>query len=325
MTGTLSPTLAGRAYARLAGAVIARLLAVVEEEFALAHGRIPGAAAVVVAMGKLGGREMTASSDLDLMLLYRADDGQSDGGRPLMASQYYARLTQRLIAALSAPTAEGLCYPVDFRLRPSGNKGPLATEIEGFRRYHAGEAWTWEHMALTRARVVAGPDDLAREVDAAIAEVFARPRARKRVLADVAEMRRMIAAEKGTTDPWDIKQVAGGLVDIEFVAQGLALASGALAADRPATATADLLRDLRDAGVLAAGDADTLLPALDVYQALTQVLRLAVDGPFQPAEAPPGLVHRLCQAVNQPSLKRVVALLAEHQGAVRAVFRSVVG
>lgn len=321
MTGTLSPTLAGEAYARLASVLLARLFDVVETEFALAHGRIPGAAAAVVAMGKLGGREMTAASDLDLMLLYDLGGGEmSDGARPLMGAQYYARLTQRLIAALSAPTAEGLCYPVDFRLRPSGNKGPLATELDGFRQYQAKEAWTWEHMALTRARVVAGDGRLAEAIQTAIAEVLARPRDARKTLADVTEMRRLIADEKGTDAPWDMKQVPGGLVDIEFIAQGLALASGKLVGGHASTNTADQLRQLVAAGVLAATDAEELLPALDLYQSLTQVLRVALDGPFQPADAPPGLADRLCAAARRSDLKRVTALLTERQRTVRAIF-----
>src|SRR5690606_2336854 len=118
-----------------------------------AHGKLPKGEAVVVALGKLGGREMTAASDLDLMVLYDFDDkaAASDGPRPLPGMQYYTRLTQRLLAALSAPTAEGTLYEVDFRLRPSGKSGPLATHIDAFVSYQAGDAWTWEHMALTRA------------------------------------------------------------------------------------------------------------------------------------------------------------------------------
>lgn len=325
MTGTLSPALAGDAYARLASVVLAKLFAVVEAEFAVAHGRVPGAAAAIVAMGKLGGREMTAASDLDLMLLYDLGGGEmSDGDKPLMGGQYYARLTQRFIAALSAPTAEGLCYPVDFRLRPSGNKGPLATEIAGFRRYQEAEAWTWEHMALTRARVVAGDIGFAVTVEAAIAEVLARPRPRAKVMADVAEMRRMIAAEKGTSDPWDMKQVAGGLVDIEFIAQALTLASGIAAQGRTPTNTSDLLTALADAGALPMADAEVLLPALELYQSLTQLLRLAVDGAFKPEMASPGLVERICAAARRPDLKHVTALLAERQKAVRACFTRLV-
>ena len=185
------------------------------------HGRVPGGAAVVVAMGKLGGREMTAASDVDLIVIYDFDAAaeQSDGPRPLAPSHYYMRLTQRLINAISARTAEGALYDVDMRLRPSGQKGPVATRLSSFTSYQATEAWTWEHMALTRARVIAG---LAASFRQKSKPTFARSsftrRDRSRIAADVRDMRKRIEAEKATDDIWDLKQVRGGLVDLEFLA-----------------------------------------------------------------------------------------------------------
>ena len=200
LTGALSVAEAGLAYARLAECVIAALLPRVEAEFARAHGRIEGGRAAVVALGKLGGREMTAASDLDLMLLYDADPhAESDGARPLAAAAYYARLTQRLITALSAPTAQGLLYEVDFRLRPSGSKGPLAVSLRAFEDYHAHEAWTWEHMALTRARVVAGPGDFSAAAETAIRAALTRPRDAEKLAADVRDMRARL--ERGESRP----------------------------------------------------------------------------------------------------------------------------
>ena len=142
----------------------------VEREMERAHGRVPGGAAAVVAMGKLGGREMTAASDLDLILVYDFDAQAtlSSGLKPLSPPQYYARYTQRLISAFTAQTAEGKLYDVDMRLRPSGQKGPVATQLSSFVHYQAKEAWTWEHLALTRARVVSGPPALTAAVERAI-------------------------------------------------------------------------------------------------------------------------------------------------------------
>src|SRR5262249_42015774 len=156
--GAVTPQAAGRAYADLAEAVLAELFPRVRDEFARAHGKMPGGEVALLALGKLGGREMTAASDLDLILVYDHDENaaQSNGARPLRGSQYFARLTQRLVAALSAPTSEGRLYDVDFRLRPSGNSGPLASRLPAFVAYQRSEAWTWEHMALTRARVMSG-------------------------------------------------------------------------------------------------------------------------------------------------------------------------
>ncbi|WP_407047957.1 bifunctional [glutamine synthetase] adenylyltransferase/[glutamine synthetase]-adenylyl-L-tyrosine phosphorylase [Methyloraptor flagellatus] len=327
LTGTVSVAQGGLAYATLAGVLVRNILAAVEAEIARVHGRMPSGRAVVVAMGKLGGREMTAASDLDLMLLYDFEDPEemSDGDKPLMGAQYYARLTQRLIAALSAPTAEGIVYSVDFRLRPSGNKGPVATRLSSFEAYQTTEAWTWEHMALTRARVIAGPADFAARVETAIRDVLVRPRDRDKLRADVVEMRRMIEAEKGTKDPWDIKQVAGGLVDVEFIAQYLMLRHGAEAPATLSTNTAQALNRLADAGLLDRADAEILLPAVRLYHGLTQALRLAFDGAFAPKQAPRGLVDLLIRVGEMPDLNRLEAELRETEHAVRAVFERVVG
>ena len=166
--------------------------------FAQAHGRVKGQKTALLAMGKLGGEEMTAASDLDLILVYDFDEKhpESDGERSLYGSQYFARLTQRLISALTARTNYGALYQVDMRLRPSGRSGPVATQIGAFRDYQQSEAWTWEHMALTRARVVSSTDGFEREVEAVISDVLCRPRDRDAIAADALEMRRAIAQEK---------------------------------------------------------------------------------------------------------------------------------
>ena len=180
LSGTLSAELAGKAYARLADVIIIALHKAVEERFAQTHGRIEGQKTALLAMGKLGGEEMTAASDLDLILVYDFDEThpESDGARPLYGGQYFARLTQRLISALTARTSYGALYQVDMRLRPSGRSGPVATQIDAFRDYQQNEAWTWEHMALTRARVVSATPGFGAEVEAVIREVLCRPRDR---------------------------------------------------------------------------------------------------------------------------------------------------
>jgi len=327
VSGSLGAEAAGAAYTALAEVVIAALLERCLAEIEKAHGRIPGGAVVVLGMGKLGGREMTAASDLDLILLYGHDDGAatSDGPRPLSPSQYYARLTQRLVSALSAPTAEGVLYAVDFRLRPSGNAGPIATRADGFVRYQAEEAWTWEHMALTRARPVAGNAALAVRVEEAIGGLLTAPRDAAKLRTDIAEMRGRIEREKGTRDPWDLKQVPGGLVDLEFIAQGMQLLN---AAGHPGILdqnTSDALRRAREAGVLAADEADGLLAAARLQTALSQVLRVAVDGRFDPAAAPRGLARLVAAAAGMPDLATLEAHLVETQAAVRSAFVRLVG
>ena len=188
---------AGAALADIAETALAALVPAVEAEFARCHGRVPGGEFAVIGMGRLGSREMTLASDLDLILIYDVPPcGEtSDGPHPLPVPTYYARLSQRLISAITAPTAEGRLYEVDMRLRPSGSSGPIATSLVGFTRYQRESAWTWEHMALTRARPVAGDAALRRQIADAVAVILAAPRDPERLLLDVADMRRLIEVE----------------------------------------------------------------------------------------------------------------------------------
>ncbi|MEO9776598.1 bifunctional [glutamine synthetase] adenylyltransferase/[glutamine synthetase]-adenylyl-L-tyrosine phosphorylase [Roseibium sp.] len=328
ISDTLSADRVGFALARLAEVVVDRLLTQVIAHVNESHGDVPGGNVAVLAMGKLGGREMTAASDLDLILLYEApeDVRQSDGKRPLAVTQYYTRLTQRLVTALSAPTAEGLLYEVDFRLRPSGNAGPLATNLSGFIAYQKKEAWTWEHMALTRARVIASTSpDFRDKIYDSICGTLVQPRNREKLADDVREMRARIKKDKGTKYIWDLKHVAGGLVDIEFIAQFLQLAHAQEDRSVLAQGTEQALEAARDAGVLAVDDAELLLEALRLYHRLTQVLRLALSGKFVPAEAPRGVLDLLVQASGVPTFERLETELVDLQSRVRATFERFVG
>src|SRR5690606_25341465 len=191
------------------------------------HGKVPGGRIVILGMGKLGSRELTAGSDVDLILLYDHDpDAEwSDGDKPLAPAHYFSRLTQRLIAAVSAPTAEGVLYELDLRLRPSGNKGPVATHIASFRKYQRHAAWTREQIASPRAGTVAGDPAFCAEVDAEVCAILAQPRDFARICTDAGKMRALIEEEKPPRDFWDIKLVPGGLIDLEFIAQVAAITS----------------------------------------------------------------------------------------------------
>jgi [glutamine synthetase] adenylyltransferase / [glutamine synthetase]-adenylyl-L-tyrosine phosphorylase len=317
---------AGGAYARLAEQLIAALQHRVEEEMAQAHGRLPGGGAVVLAMGKLGGREMTAASDLDLILVYDCDPDaeQSDGPRPLAPSQYYARLTQRLISALSSQTAEGRLYEVDMRLRPSGQKGPLATSLSSFVSYQTTGAWTWEHMALTRARPVSGPASLRVRVEKAVKDAIVRSRDREKIAADVRDMRLRIEKEKATEDIWDLKQVRGGLVDIEFMTQYLQLTNASAHLRILEQNTVQALRQLRSAELLSQHHADILIPAARLLNNLTQVIRLCIQGPLVPETAPDGLKELLARAGEMPDFDRLQGELRRTLAEVAALFDVIV-
>jgi glutamate-ammonia-ligase adenylyltransferase len=294
LRGLIAPKAAAAALSDVAETAISGLLPRVEADFAAAHGRFGGPALAVIALGKLGGREMTPTSDLDLIFVYDAPEGMetSDGPRPLPASQYFARLSQRLLNALTALTAEGRLYEVDMRLRPSGNKGPLAVAFDGFVRYQESEAWTWEHMALTRARPIAGPEQLRARVAAAIRRVLTRPRDPVRLLKDAAEMRARMAAEHSTGRLWDVKHLSGGLVDVEFVVQCLQLLDARAHPEILDPGTAEALEKIAAAGLLAPADAQALRAALALWQALQAVLRLTLD-PVQGREGAAGFPEPL--------------------------------
>ena len=204
----------------------------------------------MIGMGRLGSREMTLASDLDLIMIYDVPPGgeMSDGPHPLPIASYYARLSQRLIGAITAPTAEGRLYEVDMRLRPSGASGPIATSLAGFARYQRESAWTWEHMALTRARPVAGDPALRRRIADEIGVVLGATRDARRLLIDVADMRRRIADENPRPSSWDLKNRPGGLIDLEFIVQYLVLREAASSPQVLRRDTAAALRALGAGG-----------------------------------------------------------------------------
>jgi glutamate-ammonia-ligase adenylyltransferase len=327
LAGTVGARQAGYAFADLADVLVAAIFDKVREEFESNHGRMAKGQMVLVAMGKLGGREMTAASDLDLILLYDFSDkaSASNGPRPLTGSQYFGRLTQRLVAALSAPTAEGTLYEVDFRLRPSGKSGPLATHIDAFSDYQTKQAWTWEHMAVTRARALAGDKELVGRARKEFAAVVTRRHERKKVIADVLEMRAMIEAEKGGEGAWDLKQAPGGMVDIEFIAQYLQLIHATKHPEIISTETEVVLAEATKKKLLPQGEADILLPALRLYQALTQILRLCVEGVFDPKEAPKGLLDMLARAGELPDFATLDRHLRDTEHAARESFERLIG
>jgi [glutamine synthetase] adenylyltransferase / [glutamine synthetase]-adenylyl-L-tyrosine phosphorylase len=271
---------AGAVLADIAETALAALLPRVEAEFARRHGRVPGGSFAVIGMGRLGSREMTLASDLDLILIYDAptDGEMSDGPHPLTVPAYFARLSQRLIGAITAPTAEGRLYAVDMRLRPSGEAGPIASHFAGFARYQSEAAWTWEHMALTRARPVAGDSGLCRRVSEAIAAVLRLPRDPEKLVVDVADMRRRIAEENPRPSRWDLRNRRGGLIDLEFIVQLLMLRHAASSPRILGRGTAEAIAALGEAGVLPPKAQDELADAAALFRNVQAVLTLLGDG-----------------------------------------------
>jgi glutamate-ammonia-ligase adenylyltransferase len=325
LKGLLAPDAAARALSDVAEVAIAALLPPVEAEFATQHGRFVGAGMGVVAMGKLGGREMTPTSDLDLILIYDvpADAELSHGPRPLPPSQYFARLSQRLINAITALTPEGRLYDVDMRLRPSGAKGPIATSLDAFRRYHDEAAWTWEHMALTRARAVAGTESLRQAVMAAIHRVLTRPRDGAALVKDVADMRARIAAEHPSDLVWDVKHLRGGLIDVEFIAQGLQLRHAHAHPEVLSPNTRKALLRLRDASLLEAADAGLLVAALVLWQGIQSMIRLTMESEPRrghEVEFPQTLKRDLARLVGVVDFVAVERKITTTAAAIHGVF-----
>ena len=213
-----------RSYAHLAEASLQTLTAATVAEFEKAHGKIARSELIILALGRLGGEALTHASDLDLILLFNGDHlAESDGPRVLGATQYFNRLAQRVIAAMSVATASGALYEVDTRLRPSGADGLLCASVKSFAQYQRDDAWTWEHMALTRARVLFGSADARRAVAEIVWDVLNTPRDSVRLHTDIATMRKDMAAHKPPKGPLDVKLLPGGLVDMEFIIHALQL------------------------------------------------------------------------------------------------------
>ena len=278
LRGLVGAEEAATQYADLAAATITALWPRVVEHFAARHGHPPGRGAAVLGMGSLGAGRLNARSDLDLIVIY--DGGGAEGSigpRPLSVRPYYARLTQALITALTAPMAEGRLYEVDMRLRPSGNQGPVATSWPAFQSYQKGEAWTWEHLALTRARVIAGAQDLGRDIEDFRAALIADTSARDPVLRAVAGMRARVAEAKPPEGAWDVKLGPGRLLDIELVAQ-----AGNLLAGHGARDVAAGLRGAVASGVLDAAGGAALETAHALCWKLQMVARLFGPGPLAP-------------------------------------------
>ncbi|MFC0409156.1 bifunctional [glutamine synthetase] adenylyltransferase/[glutamine synthetase]-adenylyl-L-tyrosine phosphorylase [Roseomonas elaeocarpi] len=331
LEGLLDVDAAGLARASLADAAIGALLPEVSRDFAARNGRLAGGGMVVVAMGKLGGREMLPGSDLDLVLVYggAAEGAESSGGaRSLPVPTYYARLASQFVAALTAPGAEGRLYDVDMRLRPSGNAGPVATSLASFESYHAEGAWTWERMALTRARAVAGPAALRRSVEAAVRAAITT-HAGPQAIADARDMRTRMLRDLPPRSAWDVKLMPGGLVEVEFVAQALQCAHAGSQPRILSTATHEALARLGKAGLLPAEDAALLIRADRFWRATLSALRLTVGQPR--GEALPGpAVAALLRTAAPLSVEPGATLpdgievlreaMAETAAAVRAVF-----
>ncbi|MFZ5779227.1 MAG: bifunctional [glutamine synthetase] adenylyltransferase/[glutamine synthetase]-adenylyl-L-tyrosine phosphorylase [Pseudomonadota bacterium] len=323
------PALAGHAYSDIASATIAALCDRVERRFAEAHGGFRGQRLAVLGLGKLGSREMSATSDLDLIFVYDVPPGMesSDGPTPLPPIQYYTRLSAKIVTALTAHTNEGALYEVDMRLRPSGRAGPLANSLEGFESYHAQSAWTWEHMALTRARVIHGPAALKERLTDIVHRTLRGPRDLDALVRDVADMRDRIAHHAPPKSPWDFKHLPGGLFDIDFIAQYLALRHATQRPDLLDPHPAEMLRRAGEAGFIEPADARMLCGTRTLLSDVQSMLRLTLDGDeaaFNASQAPEGQRRLIAATEGARDFGELCARIAAETASAHAIYERLV-
>ena len=304
LRGLINSDQAAQCYSDLAEAVITAIWPVVVDYFSLKHGPSPGRGAIIIGMGSLGAGHLSAESDLDLIVIYDAENVEySEGRRPLATSTYYARLTQTMITALTAPMSGGRLYEVDMRLRPSGKQGPVATGWEAYQAYQHKDAWIWEHLALTRARVIAGDATLAEDVERFRVSLLKKKGESADILTELQDMRRRIAEAKSPDGPWDPKLGVGRLQDIELLSQALCLLAGS--AERH-------VKDGLSAGVvigwLDAADKSALMRAYTLCWQVQQAARLISDKPLNPAHIGEG---GLAFVLRETGCSTVDALLTE--------------
>ncbi len=321
LSGALPLKEAGELYSRLAETLIKGVFNWVEHGFKELHGSVPQSASCIVALGNFGTRELTASSDLDILFLYEYDNNldMSDGDRPLHASDYFGRLTKRLISAFSAPTNEGIIYELDLRLRPHGAAGPIATSLFAFEKYHMDSSWTWELMTLTRARAVQGDPKFQTKVMSKISDVIEARAQNTDFQSDIFDMRKLMDEERMAKSDWDLKLAKGGLIDLEFLAQWAVLTGKS----QLGQSTVDSLSDLKSSTKL--DESVDLASTYQEFASLLQLVRLCLANVPNREDFPKSLSHKIAHQTGMPDLKSAEAHVRDLQKRVRKAFLKVLG
>ena len=307
LKGMVNSKQTGQFLAVLAEIMLRQTLSAVLAEFQKTYGEISGSRFAIIALGKLGSCEMTFSSDIDLVFIYDTPSFEtySDGEKSFTASVYYNRLSQRLLNALSAMGRDGRLYEVDTRLRPSGKQGILAVSKQALINYFEEAAWTFEYMAFTKARAIAGDESLIAELDNFITKQISKPRDTGKLQNDVADMRERIAKEYASDNPWDIKYVRGGMIDIDFIAQYLILCHAPGLTEIKSGSADDIFTTLKHANLLDEKTSDALLAANKFLDQLFNILRLCSDNKFDDKTAPEGLKRLLVEIMKEKDFEQL--------------------
>lgn len=315
----------GRFLTALAEVVAEEVLAATQEEFEKTYGRIPESEFAIIALGKCGSREMTFHSDLDLVFIYRVPDFEtlSDGEKGYSASVYYNRFTQRLVNAFTALNRGGKLYEVDTRLRPSGKQGLLAVSDKALDHYFRELAWTFEYMAFTKARVIAGDAKLADDLTKFIHAQIIKPRDAAKLKADVCDMRKRMEEGHAADGVWDIKHVRGGLVDIDFIAQYLLLRHAPKYPDAPVGNSEDIFNWCRKHELLDHPTLSELLAGYAFESHLFNLLRLCIDGTLDEARAQPGLKKLLYISLESKDFETLKAEVASLEQSIYRAYSDI--
>jgi len=303
----------GRFLTMLAEVSVSEVLLATQSEFEKTYGRIQGAEFSVVALGKCGSREMTFHSDLDLVFIYRVADFEliSDGEKGYSASVYYNRFTQRLVNALTSLNRGGRLYDVDTRLRPSGKQGLLAVSDKAISHYFEELAWTFEYMAFTKARPIAGDNGLGDHLENFIHGLMEKPRDVAKLKADVHDMRSRMEESHPAENIWDLKHVRGGLVDIDFIAQYLLLLRAPTQHGAPIGNSEDIFNWCREHGLLDVPTLDELMEAYQFLGHLFNLLRLCIDGVLDESRAQQGLKKLLHTSMGMADIEALKARVSD--------------
>ena len=325
LRGTLSPMNGAVVLSQIAEATINALTPHVLSEFESKFGIIEHGEICIVAYGKLASMELTPTSDLDLVFLYECphESISKKGERPLPASSYYTRLTQRILSSLSVQTSEGRLYEIDVRLRPSGDQGPLASSIESFKKYQLNDAWTWEHLALTKTRIVYGSSHIRKKFNAIRSLALGENKDTITCAKEILDIRNRMQDKYVYQGAWDIKHMPGGLMDTEFVIQFLVLQNYRSLENSELTDTHQAISVLQKHDFLESEAAETLAQALKLWSTVLWLLRLTLSSTSKPADMPLGLQNRLLKETDQTSMESLEKFIDDTRKDVLAIFDDV--
>jgi len=311
---------AGERFTQIADAAINSLVPSAFAETQRLYGKFHGQFAIL-GFGKLGGREMSHGSDLDIVMVYNIDP-TSDEPKERQIDKYN-KLTRRIITALSINTEFGGLYEVDMALRPSGRSGPLAVSLPVFEKYYNKDAWTWEFMALSRARVVTSSSAaFAQRVSEALSEQLKNKDFKQNLASDVLDMHERLARDKPSLGFWDIKGKPGGLRDIEFIAQYLVLDSKLVVSDK---STKSMLVMAQKENAADESSLQDLINICSRYQSLLQLLKLAAHEMYQRDKFSSSFKTLLTEHCQLNSFSELERQLTRDARNVTTIFKDTIG